>query len=249
MTTATAMKMATTVPGHDREVAMALAIEELRRYADLLESLDEQGWMAPTVCEPWTVRDMAGHVLGNHESLASLRARMGDLIRARRHGGNLVDAVAATQIAARAGLSHADVVVALRRAAPASVAGRRRLPRLVRAVRVTVPMHVGTERWSLAYLDDTIYTRDAWMHRMDMCAAIGVDPELTVDHDAVIVADIVREWQLRHGQAVRLTLTGPAGGEFGPPDGEPMNLDAVEFCRLLSGRGRGEGLLAIEVGY
>ena len=249
MTTAMADKTATTIPGLGRDAAMALAVEELRRYADLLDSLDDRGWAAPTMCEPWTVRDMAAHVLGNHESLVSLRARMGDMLRARRHGGNLVDALSATQIATRAGLPNTDVVAAIRRAAPASVAGRRRLPRAVRALRVTVPMHVGTERWSVAYLDDTIYTRDAWMHRMDTCAAIGAEAELTVDHDAVIVADIVREWQLRHGRAVRLTLTGPAGGEFGPADGEPIELDAVEFCRLLSGRGRGEGLLAVEVGY
>jgi uncharacterized protein (TIGR03083 family) len=249
MTTATAARKATTTPGLDRKTAMSLAIEELRRYADLLESLDDSGWSALTVCEPWSVRDMAGHVLGNHESLVSLRARVRGLVQARRHGGNLVDALSATQIDARSALTPAEVVARLREVAPASVAARRKLPRVVRAVRWTVPMHAGTERWSGAYLDDTIYTRDAWMHRMDTCQAIGVEPELTADHDAVIVADIVREWQLRHGQDVQLTLTGTAGGTFGTGDGEKLHLDAVEFCRLLSGRGHGAGLLAVEVGY
>jgi hypothetical protein len=37
--------------------------------------------------------------------------------------------------------------------------------------------------------------------------------------------------------------------DFGSSEGEALDLDAVEFCRLLSGRGRGEGLLAVEVGY
>ena len=44
-------------------------------------------------------------------------------------------------------------------------------------------------------------------------------------------------------------LRGPAGGEYGTSPSEPSTLDAVEFCRLLSGRGHGEGLLAVQVGY
>lgn len=101
----------------------------------------------------------------------------------------------------------------------------------------------------IAYLDDIIYTRDTWMHRLDTCRALGIEPELTSAHDGAIVADIVREWALRHGQRFGLILRGPAGGEFGSPDGETIDLDAVEFCRLLSGRGSAQGLLAVEVGY
>jgi uncharacterized protein (TIGR03083 family) len=243
------MSTPTTVPGLDRDTAMRLAAEEVRRYADLLDKLDEEQWAAATECEPWTVRDMAGHVLGNHEGLLSLQARARQTWRARRHGGNLVDAMSATQIAKRAHHSPSEVVSALRAAGPASVAARLRVPKVLRALRVTVPMHQGDERWSLAYLDDIIYTRDTWMHRMDMCAALDIEPELTVAHDGVIVADIVREWELRHFQPFRLTLQGPAGGDFGSSGGEPLALDAVEFCRLLSGRGHGEGLLAVEVGY
>jgi uncharacterized protein (TIGR03083 family) len=228
---------------------MSLAREELRRYADMLDSLDEEQWAAPTQCLPWTVRDMAGHVLGNHEGLLTVRARLRQLWKARRYGGNLVDALSATQIADRADRSQREVVADLRRAGPTSVEARRRLPRALRALRVTVPMRTGNERWSMAYLDDTIYTRDAWMHRMDTCAAVGIEPNMTGDHEGVIVADIAREWALRHGQPIRLTLTGVAGGQFGSSDGEALELDAVEFCRLLSGRGRGEGLLAVEVGY
>jgi uncharacterized protein (TIGR03083 family) len=243
------MSTATTVPGLDRDAAMSLATEELRRFADLLDDLDEQQWASPTVCEPWTVRDMAAHVLGNHEGLLSLRARVAELVRALRTRGNLVDALSANQIAAHADRSPRQLVSDLRAAGPASVAARRRSPRALRALRVPVPMRNGTELWSLAYLDDTIYTRDTWMHRMDTCAAVGIEPELTTDHDAVIVADIVREWQLRHGQPFQLTLSGVAGGQFGSGTGASLELDAVEFCRLLSGRGHGEGLMAVEVGY
>ena len=68
------------------------------------------------------------------------------------------------------------------------------------------------ERWSLAYLHDVIYTRDMWMHRMDICRAAGVAPELDAVHDGSIVQRIVQEWADRHGQAYELELTGPAGG-------------------------------------
>lgn len=239
----------TTVSGFDRDAAMDIAAEELRRYAEVLEGLDDDQWAAPTECEPWTVRDMAGHVIGNHVGILSIAARLRQLWRGRRRGGNLVDALSANQVADQADLPNREVVAALRSAGTASIAARRRLPRAVRLARFTVPMHQGKERWSLAYVDDTIWARDMWMHRIDTCRAVGVEPQLSPAHDGVIVADIVREWALRHGEAYHLTLRGPAGGEFRSGMGEPIDLDAVEFCRLLSGRGHGENLLAVEVGY
>ena len=58
-------------------------------------------------------------VLGNHEGLLSLRVRMRQLWQARRHGGNLVDALSAIQIANRADRSPSQVVADLRKAGPA----------------------------------------------------------------------------------------------------------------------------------
>jgi hypothetical protein len=99
----------------------------------------------------------------------------------------------------------------------------------------------------LGYLVDVILTRDPWMHRMDLAAVTGRDPELTADHDGVLVDDVVREWASRHGQPCTLTLTGPAGGSwtFGtsPSEGPELEYDAVEFCRLIGGRGEPDGLL------
>jgi hypothetical protein len=47
-----------------------------------------------------------------------------------------------------------------------------------------------------------------------------------------------------------LVLTGPAGGRWSFGSGGPeLELDAVEFCRLVSGRGRGEGLFGVEVPF
>lgn len=73
---------------------------------------------------------------------------------------------------------------------------------------------------------------------------------LTADHDGVLVADVVAEWAGRHGRAYRLTLTGPAGGFWSQgADGESLDLDAVEFCRVVSGRGAADGLLSTHVPF
>ncbi len=78
----------------------------------------------------------------------------------------------------------------------------------------------------------------------------GRELVLTPDHDGRLVADVVTEWARVHGQPYRLTLTGPAGGTWSTgTGGEEITLDAIEFCRIASGRARGEGLLAHEVPF
>ena len=106
------------------------------------------------------------------------------------------------------------------------------------------------ERWTLGYLFDVILTRDTWMHRVDICRATGRPVELTAAHDGRIVADIAVEWARRHGEPFRITLTGPAGGTYtSGQNGDDITLDAVEFCRILSGRESGTGLLGQPVPF
>ncbi len=106
------------------------------------------------------------------------------------------------------------------------------------------------EKWSLGYLIDTIYLRDAWMHRIDTARATNSELVLTADHDGRIVADVVAEWTRRHGEPFTLELTGAAGGTFtAGGGGERIELDAVEFCRVLSGRAEGSGLMATVVPF
>ena len=106
------------------------------------------------------------------------------------------------------------------------------------------------EDWTLGFAIDTILTRDTWMHRVDLARATGRPMTLTADHDGVLVADVVAEWAGRHGRPYRLTLTGPAGGSWSyGADGNLVDLDAVEFCRLVSGRGAADGLLSVHVPF
>ena len=73
---------------------------------------------------------------------------------------------------------------------------------------------------------------------------------LSADHDGRLVADVVADWARRHRQPFTLTLGGPAGDRFSAGDGGPdLDLDAIEFCRIVSGRAAGAGLLAISVPF
>jgi hypothetical protein len=91
------------------------------------------------------------------------------------------------------------------------------------------------------------------MHRLDIAAATGRRAELTADHDRVIVADVVAEWADRSGKDFTLILTGPAGGQWTVGvDGPVLELDAIDFCRVLAGRPGTVGihdLMSTEVPY
>jgi uncharacterized protein (TIGR03083 family) len=234
-----------------RSDAMTLAAEELDRFLDVLRSLAPADWQRPTECEPWDVRAMATHVLGATESHSSIRETIHQTRAYRKaKSGPMIDAMTSLQIRDRADLSPDDVVARFERAAPRSVRSRRRMPAPLRRMRMKVDPPFASERWRLGYLMDVIYNRDAWMHRVDISRAIGRDPVLTAEHDGRLVADIVSEWARRHGKSFTLTLTGPAGGAYIAGDGgEQMELDAVEFCRILSGRAQGTGLLTTEVPF
>ena len=83
------------------------------------------------------------------------------------------------------------------------------------------------------------------MHRVDITRATGAELVLTPEHDGRLVADLVSDWASTHVDPFVLELTGPAGGTFVRGDVVvPTRIDAVEFLRVVSGRGTGDGLLA-----
>ena len=84
--------------------------------------------------------------------------------------------------------------------------------------------------------------------RYSVRRAIGREMVLSSEHDGRIIADVVTDWARRHGQPFTLTLSGPAGAVYTAGENGPdIDLDAVEFCRILSGRANGSGLLAVRV--
>ena len=221
-----------------RSVAMRLAATEYTRCADLLGSLHESDWQVRTECPEWDVRQMAAHMLGMVEMAASIREGRRQNKAAVVNGAFDIDALTGLQVSERADWSGPEIAARFAERWPAAVKGRRRTPWFMRRTRIPpLPVNGSEEVWSLGYLVDVILTRDPWTHRMDISRALGREPVLTADHDAVLVADVVSEWAERHGNAFTLRLTGPAGGTWNVgSNGPELDLDAVEFCRVLSRR-------------
>lgn len=240
----------------DHDTAIRLAAAEYGRFADALEALDPDDWARPTDCPAWDVRQMACHTVGmatmSTTPWETVRQQRKAAARAKADGVDPLTALTALQVDERTDWPPARVVAEMRAVGPRAARGRRRTPGFVRRRALSQEQDVGgrQERWTIGFLTDVILTRDPWMHRMDLAHATGRPPLLTADHDGVLVADVVAEWAARHGAPYRLTLTGPAGGSWASGEGgEEVELDAVEFCRVLSGRGAGDGLLATNVPF
>jgi uncharacterized protein (TIGR03083 family) len=172
---------------------------------------------------------------------ASIRASLRQNRKAAKRGGG-IDALTAVQVEENASLTPREIIARYTTVAPKAARARRRTPAVLRNRTFPEPQVVDgvEERWVFGFLFDTILTRDTWMHRVDTARAVGASMVLTAEHDGVIVADVVQEWAERHGQPCVLRLTGPAGGTWTFRSGGPeLQLDAIEFCRVVSGRGTG----------
>lgn len=229
---------------------MAAAAEESRRMTALLDDLPDPLWDRPTDCAGWAVRDVVAHLAGAAAGNASLResGRQARLARRSDVAGDFVDRVNDVQVSERRGRSPAQLRAELCEASARGVATRRRVPGWLRAVPVPFGPPLGTR--PLGYLLGRIYTRDAWMHRVDLSRATGAPLLLTAGHDGRLVEDVVAEWAAAHGRPFDLRLTGEAGGRWARGDGvDLVELDAVEFARTVSGRSAGAGLLAQPVPF
>jgi uncharacterized protein (TIGR03083 family) len=243
-------------PALDHRTAMRLARDEYRRMADTLAALSPDDWTRRTDCPAWDVRQMGCHMVGMATMATTPleQKRQQRLVQAEvaARGTDPLDALTGLQVSERAAWAPADVVAAARKVGPRAARGRRLTPGFIRRRRFPAPQRVNgrEEWWSIGFLSDVILTRDPWLHRMDIARATGRDPVLTAEHDGVLVADVVAEWAGRHDAAYSLTLTGPAGGTWSHGEGgESIEMDAVDFCRVLSGRGTGDGLLSVHVPF
>jgi uncharacterized protein (TIGR03083 family) len=230
-----------------RPEAKVIAEEEFRRFAALTASFTADEWALPTDCTAWDVRKVVLHVLGSGDAQASVPQFVHQLVRGvplnrQIDSHHWVDGMNELQIRERAHLTDAEVVAQLQAVGPKAVAGRWGTPAPMRHLPIPFGPPVG---WvGLWYLLDVGFTRDVWAHRIDLCAATGRGMDLTADHDGRLVADIVGEWADLHREPFDLVLEGPAGGKFSQgTNGERVEIDAIEFVQVLSGRRPGTGIL------
>ena len=236
----------------DRPTLMRLAAEEYDRFQAQLSGLSDADWTVSTDCPGWDVRAMASHVLGMAEMAASIRVGLRQQRAASKRAGSFIDALTAVQVDERRSMTGLQVRDRLGAVGPRAARSRRRVPGLVRRRALPMPQQVGAneESWTVGFLVDTILTRDVWMHRIDISRAVHRELPLDAEHDGFLVSDVVTEWLGRHGQPCQVHLTGPAGGSWTVGEGGPsVELDAIEFCRTVSGRELGAGLLTEQVPF
>ena len=239
------------VPALVRPEAGVLAATENQRVLEVLRSLRDEDWAKQTDCPAWDVRALAAHVLGGIEAFATFREWMHQMRAGTKAAGDgpFIDGMTAVQVRERADLTRGELLDRLADAGPRAARWRGNR-RLMRRIPMKEEVAGVKETWHVGYLLDIILTRDTWMHRVDIAHATGREMVLTAEHDGRIIADVVAEWARRHGKPFTLRLEGPAGGTFTQgSDGEAITIDAVEFCRTLSGRATGTGLLTQEVPF
>lgn len=238
----------TTIPRIAHDEAMRIAAVENAKFGGLIRSFESGDWTEPTDCVLWDVRALAAHVVGSAAGQASPREFVRQVLKGRplvaEIGGKFWwDGMNELQVRERAELSTQELVAEWGVSSAKALRARTGLPRpIARLPLLNLPAPVG--RQPLSYLFDMGFTRDVWMHRIDLARAAAKTLDVDPDHDGRIVADIIAEWASTHGEPFTLTLGGPAGGQFrAGTGGEQVDMDAIEFCRILAEREHGTGIL------
>ena len=228
--------------------AMQITPVESRKFAAALRDLRPDDWAKPTDCARWDVHGLAAHVIGSAAGQASPR----EFVRQVRAGKPIVKEIGAEfwwdgmnelHVRERQGRSADELRDEWEKNSARAFRARRRLPRPIAWLPlINLPAPVG--RKPVSYLFDMGFTRDVWMHRIDLAKAAGIEFDADAEHDGRIVADMVAEWAETHGEPFDLVLTGPAGGHYtSGENGEHVEIDTLEFFRILAGRRAGDGVL------
>jgi uncharacterized protein (TIGR03083 family) len=240
---------ASEIPRIKHDEAMAITAAENRRLWELLIDIKPDEWSLPTDCTRWDVRAIVVHLIAAAEAQASVVEFVRQTIAGRRlmeeiGGIYPVDGMNEAGVRARSHLTPEELPDWWSRVAAEALSFRRRMPAPIRALPL---LRLDRGLWKpLGYLYDIGFTRDVWMHRVDLSRATGRTFNATAQHDGRIVADIIAEWATTHTDPFTLKLTGPAGGTYlrdSADPGDRLKVDAIDCCRILSGRGTPVGVL------
>jgi uncharacterized protein (TIGR03083 family) len=238
-----------TIPRIMHAEAMRIAEVEAHKVAATLRKMEPGDWANPTDCPRWDVRALAAHMVGSAASQASPREFLRQVLAGRPVVAEIGakywwDGMNEIHVRERSDLSTEQLIAEWDDIAPRALKARRKLPRpIAKLPLLKLPAPVG--RQPLAYLFNVGFTRDSWMHRIDLAEATGKPFNPDASHDGRIVADLVAEWAATHGLPFVLELTGPAGGHYTQgTSGEHVTIDAIEFARTLAERVHGDGVLS-----
>ncbi|MFI5712394.1 maleylpyruvate isomerase family mycothiol-dependent enzyme [Kribbella sp. NPDC051620] len=239
-TTATAARE---IARADRSAARRHRDAELAAWQDLMTTLDAADWERRTVCTEWDVADIVGHLCGQAEDVNKpwsfpLRDR-----RARKIYPTtpLLDAHMMIQADDHRGTPYDVLQNRFGKLWGKATKTISRNPVLIRRMQVKIEGIPGFDKLDLGYIQDILLARDLWMHRDDVCQALGREFDAGPYADEV-VAQVMRDivdgpfWS---GTPVVLTLTGQGGGTYRLGHGDPIatvSTDAIAYMRTLSGR-------------
>lgn len=219
-----------------------LALEEWKRLLDFAETFQADDWNKPTMCTAWTVRDLMAHQAGAYATYASFAEFRRQYLNLPSKNRLPEDVINEIQIADRKHKTTAELLAEIREKGPRTIRNRHRVPFFVRAI--SLPRPDGTTL-SLAHMLDVIYSRDTWIHRIDLARATCRAMKLTREHDGRIVELVMRDVnrlltpQLG-SDAMDIELTGTAGGAWrigkATDARATIRMDAVEFNIYASGR-------------
>jgi uncharacterized protein (TIGR03083 family) len=242
MITAEMSRSTNEIPGLSHDEWMRIGATQNDGLLDLLRDLSSEEWDAPTDCTLWSVKDITAHILGEAEgftSWAEIRRQAVGGLRRRRALGSFLNGMNETQVEDRRHLSPGELIARLEQRLPRFMEVRKRLGRVGRFVPTYDPFLGAT---NLRYLMETIFARDAFMHRVDVARATDREVSLGTAEGS-LVADVVRDWSRRHKVSARVELEGPIGGTFVAGSGSARIAgDAIEFCRVVSGRAEPDAL-------
>ena len=160
---------------------------------------------------------MAAHVVGSAAGQVSPREfvrqkRKGKPVTAEIGGQFWWDGMNEVQVRERASLTTGELIAEWEATSPRAIKARTKLPRLIADRRLLKLPIVGKQ--PLSYLFDVGFTRDVWMHRVDIAHAIGYGLDFDADHDGRLMEDYVAEWASVYDTPFTLHLTGPGGRQL-----------------------------------
>jgi uncharacterized protein (TIGR03083 family) len=239
-----AIPNAQTIPAQTHAEAGHLAAVELDRLLAMIDEISDESWENPTDCSLWNVRQMVAHLAGacaGHTSLAEFKRQyISNPLNSEFESP--IDAVNNLQVADRLDRTIEEIIEELREEGPKAIRVRQRIPWFIRNVWLPLgPLGLAP----IGYLTDTIYTRDWWMHRADLCHATGQHMHLTPEHDGRIIALVLRDLarkraRNRETDTIDLILTDDIEliYRFGSKSraDATIRINLIEFNRLASGR-------------